>query len=206
MKRSAVETAARETDAAVLVSSPCTSVAPSSLDTEANVITVCSAPLLVPPSSSNAARAASPETSCAHWRRASLSKEWASSITQWRMGGRIFPSAATLRSSSEWLVTTTSPLAARRRAPWTRHSLGKYGQRVRRHSLGVVVSICRGTYRQRIPSASRSPSGDWQAYAYVTAIAVSMSPAMALSERPSLRASSSGRSSTAARSSRCRHG
>ena len=120
--RSAVETDARAQAAASFVSRRVCRVA-SSMRLAAAIATRI-APVLVPPRTSNPSRTRCPETSRAHCRRASASKPCASSTTQWRMGGRILPSTAMLRSSSEWLVTTTSLCAARRRAPWTRHSPG----------------------------------------------------------------------------------
>ena len=141
--RSATRTDAVAASAATLVRRPVTSVEFSKLSAPTNKL--CSAPVLVPPSTSKAERASPAQTSTAHWRRASDSKPWASSTTQWRTGGKMRPSAATLRNNSEWLVTTTSDAAARRRAPCSRHSRGKYGQRFFKQSPELIVSILRGT-------------------------------------------------------------
>ena len=111
----------------------------------ASAIAACIAPVCVPPSRSRAVRASAPETSTAHWRRASASKACASSTTQSRTGGRMRPSASTSHRSSEWLVTTTSEQLARRRAPCSGHVPGKNGHLPRRHSPEVTVSMLRGT-------------------------------------------------------------
>ena len=68
---------------------------------EASVENACMTPVFVPPSCSRAALMRSADTSRAHCLRASASKEWASSTTQLRTGGRIRPSASTFLSKRE---------------------------------------------------------------------------------------------------------